>query len=165
MFTITLTATGQFGDIDTATDTATVAGDVTASFTISSSSQYTDASITLDASGSTGTAPFTYEWDFDNDFGTIEAMGVNPTVNVGAQFPTTSTTAYTIRLRVTATGGGSGITSDTFTSVAASESVVLTSVNDTTIYEGGTVGVDALINNGNGAGAQMAVGRPSGVTG
>jgi len=167
VFTITLTATGEFGDNDTATDTATVAGDVTASFTISSSSQYTDASITLDASGSTGDAPLTYEWDFDNDFGSVEATGVNPTVNVGAEFPTSSTTAYTIRLRVTASGGGSGITSDTFTAVAASESVVLTSVNDTTIYEGGlSAGAsgDPLIDNGNGAGTSMVAGRPSGVS-
>jgi PKD repeat protein len=153
-YDVTLTATGPGG-----TDTSTIAnaviasGKVAASFTQSATSAYTNQNLTLDASGSTGSITL-YEWDFDLDFGTIEATGINPTVPVGANFPTASQTAYTIRLRVSGPGG-SATNSSSFTSVIASEDINIDASNDNTIYEDNT-------NNSNGAGAFLVVGRPSG---
>jgi len=130
-YDVTLTATGPGGSDTTTVANAVIAsGDLVASFTLSAPSAYESQSLTLDASGSTGFITL-YEWDFDGDFNTIEATGVNPTVAVGANFPTTSQTAYTIRLRVSdPPGTSSALDSSNFTSVADNETVEINDPSD-----------------------------------
>lgn len=159
-FDVTLTATGP-GGVDTVTQTGAVMGFgmVNASFTISANSAYTNQTISLNASASTPMGQITsYEWDFDGNFGTIEAMGVTVgPISVGTNFPTSSQTGYTIRLRVTAPGGTS-IASRPFTSVAASETLNnLAATEDTTIYANPPS--NTLNGNGNGASTRLVVGK------
>ncbi|MCB9879479.1 MAG: PKD domain-containing protein [Planctomycetes bacterium] len=157
IFDVTLTATGPGGtDTFTFNNCVQADGAVSASFTLSASSAYTNQTINLDASGSSGTISL-YEWDFDNNFATVEVSTVSPTVNgvgVGANFPSSSQTAYTIRLRVTGSGGDQATASLPFTSVATSETVVLTATQDSTIYSNPT-----SQGNGNGGGTMAVVGR------
>ena len=133
-FTVTLTAAGPIGNTDTATSAVTAAGSVTASFMLSQTSQYTDQTITLDASASTGAAPLTYQWDFDNDnFATIELSTSNATevITVGTYFSTTSQTTYPIRLRVVGSGGGSGVAAaQNFTAVVPNENITISAPSD-----------------------------------
>ncbi|MFK7738995.1 MAG: PKD domain-containing protein [Planctomycetota bacterium] len=154
-FDVTLIATGPGGsDSETQMSAVQAFGSVAANFTLSNSSRYVSQSLTLDASTSTGTIT-AFEWDFDNDLSTIEATGVNPTVSVGTNFPTTSQTAYTVRLRVTGSGGDTAVATLPFTSVADSETVEITPSADTIIYSDST-------SNSNGAGVALVVGRVAG---
>ena len=156
VFTVTLTATGPGGS-DTATTMITAMGAVTSAFTITtpsvSNAAYTNQSITVDGSSSTGTIS-DYEWDFDNDnFATIEATGATPaSINVGTTFPSSSQTDYTIRLRVRGPGGATSIASQTFRAVAASESITRNPIHDTTIFSNAT-------GNSNGADPVLVIGK------
>ncbi|MEZ6038639.1 MAG: PKD domain-containing protein [Planctomycetota bacterium] len=152
-YDVTLTATGPGGtDSFTFSSCVVASGAVSASFTVSANSAYTNQTIDLDASASGGTIA-TYAWDFDGDLDFNDAFGETLTnVSVGTNFPTTSQLAYTIRLRVTGTGGDQATTSQGFTAVAASESVTLTATQDSTIYS-------TSPNNGNGAGTMAVIGR------
>ncbi|MFN3243181.1 MAG: beta strand repeat-containing protein [Planctomycetota bacterium] len=156
-FTVTLTATGP-GGTDMATTGITANGVVTASFTITISavpatSGYEAQTVTLDASGSSNAT--SYAWDLDNN-GSTDRTGVTVTDTIANLFPTSSQTAYTVKL--TATGpGGSGSTTLPFTSVADSETIMLNATADNTIYQEAT-------NNSNGAGTQLIVGRTAGTS-
>ena len=152
-FTVTLTATGP-GGVSTDTDTINVGGSVNATFSLtpssgSASSGYAGETVDLDASASTttGTTPLTYEWDLDDDGSFDDATGASLTLTIGtaggtwfpppsAPTPSNFTEAHVIRLRVTDSGGGSGVTSQTFTTYASSVSAnPLTPSKDTTIYQ------------------------------
>ncbi len=151
-FTVELTATGP-GGVDTATASITANCVTTASFTIAvsgspASAGYEAQTVTLDASSSQNAT--SYLWDVD-DNGSVDATGMIVNDTIANLFPTNSQTSYTVRLTVLGSACD-GTTTLPFTSVADSETVVLTPSADNTIYQ-------ELVNNSNGAGDRMVVGR------
>lgn len=144
-FNVTLTASGPGGsDSFTFTNCVVALGNVTASFTISAPSGYTDTSIQF-TDTSTGTIN-SWAWDFENN-GSVDSTAQNPS----HFFSTSSQTTFTVRLTVSGPGG-SGSTTRTFTSVAASETLSLTATQDTTIYSNAG-------DNGNGGSTRLVIGK------
>jgi PKD repeat protein len=139
-FSVTLTANGN-GGTDTATDTITANGVVTASFTITVAASpatvgFTNQVVTLDASGSTNAT--SYAWDLDND-GSTDATGVTVTNTIGNLFPVSAPNSapyfqnYTIRLTAAGLSGSAQQLQD-FRSTAASSMISIPAGQDSTIY-------------------------------
>jgi len=144
-FDVTLTASGPGGSNTFTFNNCVVAvGNVNASFTISANSAYTTTPVNF-TDTSTG-AITSWAWDFENN-GSVDSTAQNPTHS----FSTTSQTTFTVRLTVSGPGG-SGTTTRTFVSVAASESLDLVPTQDTTIYSNNTA-------NGNGASDRLVIGK------
>lgn len=161
-FSVTLTANGT-GGTDTATDTITANGVVTASFTITVAATpatvgFTNQVVTLDASGSSNAT--SYAWDLDND-GSTDVTGATVTNTISNLFPVSAPNSapyfenYTIRLTATGPGGSAQQLQD-FRSTAASSMISIPASQDGTIYSEST-------GNGNGAGVQMVAGNAASV--
>lgn len=151
VFDVRLRATGPGGtSVFTFPDCVTANGLVNASFTITvagtpAGSAYSGTTVQFT---STSTGPITsFAWDFDNNPATTESTLQNPT----RVFNDSVVTTRTIRLTVTGTGVPAGVATASFTTVPLSETVVLSSVADTTIYSNNT-------SNSNGLNVHMVAG-------